>query len=306
MKDTSPEVFSNASELISALSNSQAEVEILKEQVAELRAERESTAATIAEVVKQQVAQVLAAQLRPVQEDHITGQQFQMYMQTQEQKFDALTAMFTQMMATQMSHHAGTQAHVSNMQDTYSPNEMQGATLGKRSAAQDLEEVDNVDRMETDEPANTRKRSDYRTTPRKASPTSKIPQANDIEPRRLMETSSPCQVPLPNTPPREHSPTTANPMDPPAQSTTAVQAKSSQAPTYQQQSMAKYLSSTVGMQNSSPPNEVNTTSGQSPEDNPDILSDAEDEHQSQSSGIESEIPTTPTSTNRRRGLNPGV
>jgi hypothetical protein len=293
-KDTSNAVFSDASELISALSTSQAEVAILKEQVAELRAERETTAATIAEAVKQQVAQVLAAQLpRQVQADTITGQQFQLYMQMQDQKFDALTAMFTQMMTTQMSHHA--------------VNEKPGVARGKRNAVQDLEEVHNVDRMETDVPATTRKRSDYRTTPKKASPPSEIIQDNDIAPRRIMEGEGPCQVPLPNSPPRENSTKkTPTPLDPPDPSTKEVQAKSIQAPTYQQQSMAKYLSNTIGMQNPSPPNEVNTNSGQSQDDDTDILSDAEDAHSTQSSGIESETPTTPTSTNRRRGLNPGV
>ena len=291
-KDKSNAVFSEASELISALSNSQAEVAILKEQVAELRAERETTAATIAEAVKQQVAQVLATQMpRPAQEDTITGQQFQMYMQMQDQRFDALTAMFTQMMTTQMSHHAAT--------------EKQGVALGKRNAAQDLEEVHNVDRMETDEPANTRKRSDYRTTPKKASPPSAIIQNRAIAPRRLMEGEDPCNVPLPHSPSREKSTKTPTPLDP-DQSTKEGQAQPSRAQTYQQQSMAKYLSNKTGMQNSLPPNEVNTTSGQSQDDDTDTLSDAEDAHSTQSSGIESEPPTTPTSTNRRRGLNPGV
>jgi hypothetical protein len=96
--------FIKPSDLISALSSSRAEVDLLKEQVAELRAEREKTASTIAEAVKQQVAQVLADQLKPASDaESITGQQFQEYIRTQDRKFEALTAMFTQMMASQMS-----------------------------------------------------------------------------------------------------------------------------------------------------------------------------------------------------------
>ena len=276
VKDIHSETFPNASDLISALSSSRAEVDLLKEQVAELRAERETTATTIAEAVKQQVAQVLAAQLKPILEDHITGQQFHIYIQTQDRKFEALTAMFTQMMATQMPQNAFNQTHVENPQGLPNLAAIQGLALGKRNAVQDLEEV------------------------------LELNQASDIEPRQLMETSSPCQVPVPDSPTMVNLPSIANLSATQAKSTTEVLTRTGQATTYHQQSMAKYLSGTTGTSILHPPNVVRVNSGQSPDNNIVTLSDAEDASQLQSSSIECETPTTPTSTKRRRGLYPGV
>ena len=70
------------SDPISALSTSQAQVDLLKEeQVAELRAERKEATKRIAEAVKQQVEQILMARATTTTENHITGQQFNMFVQ---------------------------------------------------------------------------------------------------------------------------------------------------------------------------------------------------------------------------------
>ena len=99
------EYDAKTSDLISALSTSQAQVDILKEQVAELRAERGKTAKTIAEAVKAQVEQILEEQTTPSHENHVTGQQFDVFVQTQDRKIDALTSMLTHMMAAQQQFY---------------------------------------------------------------------------------------------------------------------------------------------------------------------------------------------------------
>ena len=118
---TQKECDPKTSDLISALSTSQAQVDLLKEQVAELRAEREETAKTIAEAVKQQVEQILAAKTPTTGEDHITGHQFTLFVQTQDRKIDALTSMFTQMMAAQHSND-GSPATILSGSSTLSTN----------------------------------------------------------------------------------------------------------------------------------------------------------------------------------------
>jgi hypothetical protein len=72
-KSTQNESDPKTSDLISAFSTSQAQVDLLKEQVAELRAEREEIAKTIAEAVKTQFEQILATRMPATNEDHITG-----------------------------------------------------------------------------------------------------------------------------------------------------------------------------------------------------------------------------------------
>ena len=151
------------SDLISALSTSQAQVDLLQEQVAELRAERAETAKTIAEAVKTQVEQILAARMASSHEDHITGQQFNTFVQTQDRKIDELTSMFTQMMAAQQQYYRAPyyQQPISPSHKVATAQGSGGPSLGKCNATDDLKCVDDANRMETDEPEMSRKQSDY-------------------------------------------------------------------------------------------------------------------------------------------------
>ena len=296
------------SDLISALSTSQAQVDLLKEQVAELRAEREETAKTIAEAVKKQVEQILAAKTPTTGEDHITGQQFTLFVQTQDRKFDALTSMFTQMMAAQQQFYKAAVPHQQTA-TTYpgtSPTlENKGPSLGKRNATDDLEVVHDPDRMEIDDEETSRKRSDYRATPQKASPPADLQRPETpIEPRQLLESPSPCKVPLPESPTIQHPPdtaTTPESSEDEAETKTQASHKVNKHTKYQQQSMSRYLSDNPSSNITHPPRITRVNSDVAENDNQSSLSEAEDDPLMQGSGSESEPPTTPISHNRRKG-----
>jgi hypothetical protein len=121
-------------DFLTAILSSRAEVSSLKEQVAKLIAERETAAQTIAEAVEQQVSQALAERLNTVQVQ-VTGQQFSLFIQTQERKFDALTSMFSHMLMNsnqvtpvQYVHQQGIE-----LQPNAAVSELP-LTLGKRTA----------------------------------------------------------------------------------------------------------------------------------------------------------------------------
>ena len=293
------------SDIISALSTSQAQVDLLKAQVAELRAEREETANTIAEAVKKQVEQILATRTATINEDHIAGQQFNMFVPTQDRKIDALTSMFTQMMTAQQQFYQAPSRHLApTQQDTETTFENKGPTLGKRNAIGDLDEVYDADRMETDDQETSRKRSDSRQTPQKApQPVDSQPMGKHMEPRQLLPPSSPRRMPLPESPPSTSpSRVSAAPESPESMTTEIVPpAKADKRTKYQQQSMSRYLHENTPTRISNPP-EVNRVTNTVPEDfNQASLSAAEDESYAQGSGNESETPATPISNNRRRG-----
>jgi glycerophosphoryl diester phosphodiesterase len=294
------------SDLISALSTSQAQVDILKEQVAELRAEREETAKTIAEAVKQQVEQILSARTTTSQEAHITSQQFDTFVQSQDRKIDALTSLFTQMLAAQQQFY-----QAPFQQTTVPPHHKvadvngssRGPSLGKRNATEELETVDDAYCMETDEPDTSRKRLDYRATPQKAPPPAEFHDARkDIVPRQLMEQSSPRQVPLPDSPPVDHPSETSTALEPTDETAFNVAARptSAQSPNFQQQSMSRYVFRTSQTNIPNPPDVVRINIDESEEVNQASLSEGEDDPQAQGSGTESETPTTLTSDNRQR------
>ena len=209
----------------SALSSSQAEVNTLRDQVAELKAEREKTAQLIAEAVKQQVAEALAAQIPPpAREDHVTSQQFTLFLQAQDRKFDVLTTMFAHMLSTQPGH----ENHATRPAATllrYQDDSVQNAQiLGKRTAQDDIDSRIDTDLMETDEFETTRKRLDSRQTPEQdCNQTLNIDQeVPDLVPRRLMS-ESPYTVPLPDSPPD-----TSHPLSP-SRPEPAAEAKSEQS-----------------------------------------------------------------------------
>ena len=308
-KPTQKEPDQTTSDLISALSTSQAQVDLLKEQVAELRAEREETAKTIAEAVKQQVEQILMTRAPTTNEDHITGQQFTQFVQTQDRKIDALTSLFTQMMTAQQQFYQTPHQQPSHhSRDATTEAGSKGPSLGKRNAVDDLETVDSVDRMETDDQDHSRKRSDYRATPQKTplSPTTRATANNNVEPRQLLAQLSPRQVPIPESPPHDRPPEPPPTPEPTEKATQAPvhPSKPSQPTNYQQQSMSRYLSEPTSTNISNPPQVVRITTGVPEEVNQASLSDAEDASQVQGSGnAESETSATPTSNNRRRGSN---
>jgi hypothetical protein len=66
-----------------------------------LQADEACSDSTIAETVKQQVAQAVAEQMAQIAaQDRITSNQFSKFVASQEHKFESLTNMFSQMMAT--------------------------------------------------------------------------------------------------------------------------------------------------------------------------------------------------------------
>ena len=235
--------------LVSAMPSSRAEVNSLREQVAELKAESEMTAQSIAAAaVKQQVVEALTAQFQsqPAErKDHVTNQQFALYIQTQERKFDTLTSMFAQLMANQMGTQAPAPSQSVRIPKYVDDRVLNIQTLGKRTAQDELDQVADFDPMDTGASVDsTRKRIDQQQTPEKASrPSENInSEVPDLAPRRLVS-ESPCDVPLPA------SPTARNQQQPsltPKTSVTSTAAVSHPTTVttpaqYQQQSMSRYL-----------------------------------------------------------------
>ena len=280
-------------DLTSALSSSQAEVNTLRDQVAELKAEREKTAQLIAEAVKQQVAEALAAQIPPpAREDHVTSQQFTLFLQAQDRKFDVLTTMFAHMLSTQPGH----ENHATRPAATllrYQDDSVQNAQiLGKRTAQDDIDSRIDTDLMETDEFETTRKRLDSRQTPERGS--NQTPNTDqdvpDLVPRRLMS-DSPCTVPLPDSPPDIGHPLSPSSPEPVAaeNSETSTQTLKAHPAQFQQQSMSRYLRidpTGTSIQQDTPPLS-RPLSGELADDSRASLSVAEDASPQLGSGNES-------------------
>ena len=151
-------------DLISDLASSRAEVADLRAQVALLQADRIRTDLTIAETVQQQVAHAVSEQMAQIAaQDRITSNQFSTFVASQEHKFEALTNMFSQMMATvtavtqQVPQHGSTQ-HVSQP-----PGPPQAIKRPATSNAEDSLQSDEAEVHEIED--NVRKRIDHRATP---------------------------------------------------------------------------------------------------------------------------------------------
>jgi hypothetical protein len=207
--------------LINDLAASRAEVEALKQQVSQLVAQHESQAKQIAEAVHKQVALALETQSAPAAANppqSVTQEQFSIFLQMQETKFDAMTSMFREMMQSQQKSSPMASHVVQQPQKTpVDPPNEHGTQAHKRTATEELEEVDEDDdeRMEIDSevPSNSRKRNDQKASPVKQ----KAPlfplfrregQDNDVS-RNLFggrpEEVSPTNVPLPLSPVRDAS-----------------------------------------------------------------------------------------------------
>lgn len=117
----------------------------------------------IAEAVKQQVAEALAPQLPPqARKDHVTSQQFSMFIQAQEHKFGAITTMFAQMLSTKPGHKTQAPSLAAAALHRYQDDSVQIAqTLGKRTAQEEIDPRTDADQMDTGgELETTRKRID--------------------------------------------------------------------------------------------------------------------------------------------------
>jgi hypothetical protein len=309
--DTSPQ-GSNQTEadLTSALSSSQAEVHKLRDQVAELKAEREKTAQVIAEAVKQQVAEALAAQLpQQARDDHVTSQQFATFIQVQERKFDVLTTMFAQMLSTKPAQESPAPSPEAANLRYYDDSARPAQTLGKRSAQEEIDPREGcTDPMETGEFETTSKRLDSRHTPERGA----MPRASDIDPdipdlvpRRLLS-DSPTTVPLPDSPPDpSHLQVPSKPASETPENNPAMQTETRKAHpvNFQQQSMSRYLrvdpTGTI-IQQDDPPETCPAPESESSDESSASLSAAEDASSPPSSGTESKQPAQ-TSSQERHG-----
>ena len=278
--------------IMTALSSSREEVDALKAQVAELLAEREKTAHTIAEAVTQQVAKALAERLPTVQEDQVTGQQFSQFIQTQDQKFEALTSMFAQMMAQQMQLTQPRQATVLMPVPMIAEQVTSPPTLGKRNAPLDLEDVINSDSMETEEPDNTRKRPDYRMSPQKPPPPRELSKSAAGIPPRQLNLSSPCNVPLPASPSAIDHQTESKQAGFSEDADVLSPANKNNPAQYQQQSISRYLTpeSSIPL-NPTPPSSPRSETSTSQDGSHASLSEAEDAQSTRRSGNESKTKT---------------
>jgi hypothetical protein len=288
-------------DLTSALSSSQAEVSILRDQVAELRAEREKTAQIIADAVKQQVAEALAAQIPShVREDHVTSQQFSMFIQAQERKFDTLTTMFSQMLSAQRGHESQAPSSAEapiRYQDDHVHSTL---TLGKRTAQEEMDPRTYTDSMDISEFETNRKRIDSRQTPEKGG-TPRVDHDHDVPdlvPRRLLS-ESPCNVPLPDSPQnpsQSPSPSQSEQMAD-THSARPAQIHQAQSAKLHQQSISQYLRvdpTGTTIQQDTPPLS-RQPSGELADERSDFLSEVEEASHTSSSGNESkqQVPESP-------------
>jgi hypothetical protein len=214
--------------------------------------------------------------------------------------------MFSQMMQIQQQvYQALNRYPVPAHHDTTTTLENRSQALGKRNATDDLETVIDADQMETDDQDNSRKRSDSQQTPQKVPPPADSQQVrNNIEPRQLLAPTSPCNVPLPESPATvnrssELSVTAAATEE--EKTGIAGPPRTGKQIQYQQQSMSQYLSEATSTNISKPPDVIRVHNDLSKEVNQASLSEVEDDSRMQGSGNEGETPTTPISNNRRRG-----
>jgi hypothetical protein len=206
--------------IINDLAASRAEVEALKQQVSQLVAQHESQAKQIAEAVHKQVALALETQSAPAAANppqSVTQEQFSIFLQMQEKKFDAMTSMFREMMQYQQKTPPMASHVVQQPQETpIDPPNEQGTLVNKRTATEDLEHVHEAEeRMEIDSevPNNSRKRNNQNASPAKQ----KAPlfplfrrEGQDTEVSRNLfgghpQEASPTNVPLPLSPVRDAS-----------------------------------------------------------------------------------------------------
>ena len=192
---------------INDLASSRQEVEALKNQVSQLVAQCETQAQQIAAAVHQQVVAALAAQPQgsiSTHEQHpnaITQDQFTMFVQLQDSKFERMMQLFRDMMEQKSNHH---------------PPELGQSTSNsnKRGATSDLDNMLNQDdHMEFDsETLGSRKRNDHRKTPvkhhvqmfplfRQDVSTSSV--SCSLFPGEQPQKAQPSSMPLPDSPRQE-------------------------------------------------------------------------------------------------------
>ena len=193
--------------IINDLASSRQEVEALKNHVSQLVAQCESQAKQIAAAVHEQVAATLAAQptappAQAQQENTITQDQFTMFVQLQDTKFDSMMALFRDMMELKMNnHHPQEPGHHT-------------AASNKRGPPTDLDDMSQADEsMELDsETPGSRKRNDHRQTPvknqvqlfplfRQDVATSGV--SRNLFPGEELQKAKPTSVPLPESPRQE-------------------------------------------------------------------------------------------------------
>ena len=194
--------------IINDLASSRKEVEALKNQVSQLVAQCELQAHQIAAAVHEQVAAALAAQAPtpPPQVQHantITQDQFTMFVQSQDTKFDSMMKLFRDMMEYKSNHH---------------PPELGQTTSAsnKRGPPTDLDDMSQPDdHMELDsETPGSRKCNDHQQTPvknqvqlfplfRHDASTSSV--SRTLFPGEKPQKAHPASVPLPDSPRQEES-----------------------------------------------------------------------------------------------------
>ncbi len=192
---------------INDLASSRQEVEALKNQVSQLVAQCESQAQQIAAAVHQQVVAALAAlpqgsistQEQPP--NAITQDQFTMFVQSQDSKFESMMQLFRDMMEQKSNHH---------------PPELgqSKSNSNKRGATGNLDDMLNQDdQMEFDPKIpGSRKRNDHRKTPvkhhvqmfplfRQDVSTSGV--SRSLFPGEQPQKAQPASMPLPDSPRQE-------------------------------------------------------------------------------------------------------
>ena len=208
--------------ILNDLASSRAEVEALKVQVSQLVAQRESQAQQIAEAVHAQVARALASQSQQSSDTApvapVTQDQFVAFLNMQATKFDAMTAMFRDMIVTNMHTQVSPPVPENNppyRMTTTPPSGDTGGNATKRNATTDLESVlesDNGIDVDSELSNNSRKRNDARPSPVKP-PVQLFPlfqkdstRTTDIS-RNLFggtpQTANPTNVELPPSPVQE-------------------------------------------------------------------------------------------------------
>ena len=199
--------------IINDLAFSRKEVEDLKNQVTQLVAQCESQAKEIATAVQQQVAAALAAQpqgsapTQPHPINAITQDQFTMFVQSQNTKFDSMIQLFREMM-----DHKNSLNSMETDQIT--------STTNKRGASTDLEDMDHSDdqmELDSDTPG-SRKRNDLRQTPVKQQvqlfplfrqDTTASSVSRNLFPGEESQKTHPASIPLPESPRQEESTSTS-------------------------------------------------------------------------------------------------
>jgi hypothetical protein len=166
--------------ILSDLASSRAEVEALKIQVTQLVAQRESQTQQIVEAVHAQVARALAFQQStppPALATSIDQDQLTDFLKSQDQKFDAMSSMFREMM-TQNLRKPASGAVPADDSSPLPPGPTgtstdAGNNATKRTTTADLEEImeSNNNGMEVDSELSrsSHKRNDARPSPVKTS-----------------------------------------------------------------------------------------------------------------------------------------